>query len=169
MEKLLRKLRGLAGVAVTWGGAWGLIGAGIGGVIAVVTNAWDWMVPVTEWALGMGLYGAVSGAGFSILLSLREARSTLASLSLRRTAVWGVLGSAAVPLVFGLLGTFEAGTTALDVLGAMGVTAGLGGLFAPGSVALARRALPPGGEGPQAISPLPSAPDSGRDLAPGSR
>ncbi len=55
-------------------------------------------------------------------------------------AFWGILGSALVPLGFGALGFFEGGTTLLDVLGAIGVTAALGGTFASGSVAVARRA-----------------------------
>ncbi len=38
------------------------------------------------------------------------------------------------------MGFFEAGTTLADVVGAMGVTAMLGGTFAPGAVAIARRA-----------------------------
>ena len=43
-------------------------------------------------------------------------------------------------MLFGMLGTFEAGTTAVDVIEAMVLTAFLGGTFAPGAVALARRA-----------------------------
>lgn len=88
----------------------------------------------------MGAYGIVSGVGFGSLLSLNEGRRTLRDLSLRRVALWGVLGSALVPLGFGALGFFEAGTTLFDVLGAVGVTATLGGTFASGSVAMARRA-----------------------------
>lgn len=138
---VLRKLRGLLGVGATWGTLW----AGIGAVIGFVLGRMDpflWVLgnPVVEWALGMGAYGVISGFGFGTLLSLREGSRTLRDLSLRRVAAWGVLGSAAVPLLFGALGFFSASTTVVDVLGAIAVTAGLGGLFAPGSVAIARRA-----------------------------
>ena len=144
---LLRKLRGLVGVGVMWGTLWGTIGAGIGAIIGIVTpDVWLYANPVFDWALGMGLYGLVSGVGFGGLLSLREGRKRLGDLSLKRVAVWGVLGAAAVPPIFGLLGTFPAGTTLLDILGAIGVTAFLGGTFASTSVAIARRAELQAGE-----------------------
>jgi len=137
---VLRRIRGLFGVGLTWGVLWGAIGALIGLVVGVVAGDVAIATPVVEWALGMGAYGVVSGLGFGTLLSLGEGSQTLRELSLKRVAVWGVLGSALVPLGFGALGFFEAGTTLLDVLGAIAVTATLGGTFASGSVAMARRA-----------------------------
>jgi len=141
MGELLRKARGLLGIGATWGGIWGVIGAGVGVVVGIVSpDAWRWTNPIVEWALGIGLYGFVSGVGFGALLALREGRRTLLDLSLRRAAVWGVLGAVAVPLLFGALGTFEAGTTLADVVGAILLTGALGGVFAPASVAAAKRA-----------------------------
>jgi len=141
MTRLLQKLRGLMGVGITWGTLWAGIGAGIGVVIGIVhPELWQWRNPVFEWALGMGLYGLVSGVGFGTLLTIREGRKTLFDLSLRRTAMWGLLGAAVVPPLFGALGMFEVGTTLADVLGAIAVTGFLGGTFAPASVAIARRA-----------------------------
>ena len=141
MKRWACKLRGLFGVGLTWGAAWAGIGAVVGFVIGIVRpDAWTVTNPIVEWAIGIGLYGLVSGIGFGSLLSVGEGRRTLRDLSLARVAAWGILGSAAVPLVFGLLGTFEVGTTVADVVGAMVVTSALGGVFAPGSVAIARRA-----------------------------
>ena len=141
MNRLVRRLRGLLGVGVTWGTLWSLIGAGIGLVIGVISpEVWESTNPIIEWAIGMGLYGLVSGIGFGSLLTLREGRKTILDISLRRAAVLGVVGAAAVPLLFGSLGTFEAGTTAVEVLGAIIVTGILGGTFAPASIAVARRA-----------------------------
>jgi hypothetical protein len=139
MGRLLRRLRGLAGVGATWGALWGTIGAGIGFVLGALDPfLWQVANPVVDWALGMAAYGFVSGIGFGTLLSLGEGSKLLRELSLKRVALWGILGSAAVPLLF--LPFFEAGTTVFDILGAMGVTAMLGGTFAPGAVAIARRA-----------------------------
>ena len=42
--------------------------------------------------------------------------------------------------IVGLLGTFPAGTTLMDVLGAVGVTAFLSGTFASSSLAIVRHA-----------------------------
>ena len=141
MNRLARRLRGLLGVGLTWAALWSAIGAGIGLVIGVVSpEVWGGTNPIFEWALGMGLYGLVSGVGFGSLLSLREGRRTIFDISLRRAAIWGVVGAAAVPLLFGALGTFEVGTTTADVLGAILVTGALGGTFAPAAIAIARRA-----------------------------
>ena len=149
MGKLLRRLRGLAGVGITWGAMWAGIGAGIGLIIGIVDpDVWRWTNPIIEWAYGMGLYGFVSGVGFGTLLSLKEGRKRLFDLSLGRVALWGLLGSAAVPVIFYMLGVFGvAGASAVDIIEAMIVTGFLGGTFAPGSVAIARSArLKPGEE-----------------------
>jgi len=139
LKKFFRRVRGLLGVGITWGTLWGGIGAGLGFVLGLVNPAlWEIGNPVTLWGLGMAAYGFVSGIGFGVLLSLGEGSKLLRELSLKRVAMWGILGSAAVPLLF--FPFFEAGTTILDIVGAMGVTAMLGGTFAPGAIAIARRA-----------------------------
>lgn len=128
---------------------WAGIGAGIGLVIGIVEpDVWRWSNPIIEWAYGMGLYGFVSGVGFGTLLSLKEGRKRLFDLSLGRVALWGLLGSAAVPVIFSMLGVFGvAGASVVDIIEAMVVTGFLGGMFAPGSVAIARSAqLKPGEE-----------------------
>lgn len=136
-----RKLRGLLGIGVTWGALWGMLGAVIGVAVGwVFPDAWTLANPIVEWAIGMGLYGFVSGVGFGGLLTLGEGSKRLRELSLPRVALWGVLGSAAVPILFGLLGTFDATTTLADVIGAVLVTGFLGGIFAPGAIMIARRA-----------------------------
>lgn len=141
MNSFLRRLRGLLGVGLTWGALWSVIGAGVGLVLAVVVpDAWGLTARVLDWTIGMGLYGLVSGVGFGSLLALREGRKTVLDIPLRRAAIWGVVGSAAVPLLFGALGMFELGTTTAEVLGAILVTGALGGTFAPAAIAIARRA-----------------------------
>lgn len=141
MKQLVRRLRGLLGVGVTWGALWSAIGAGIGFLIGVVSpEMWVWGNPIVEWTVGMGLYGFASGIGFGGLLSISEGRRTILEIPLGRAAAWGVLGAAAVPLLFGALGTFEVGTTIAEVLGAILVTGVLGGAFAPAAIAIARTA-----------------------------
>jgi len=154
MGNLLRKIRGLLGMGVTWGTLWAGIGAGVGAVLGVLSpELWAVGNPVLDWALGMGLYGLVSGVGFGKLLSFAEGQKTLRELSLRRVAVWGVLGSAAVPLLFAAIGMFPASTTVVDVLQAMLLTSVLGGTFAPGAVVMARRAELAAGEESELLGP----------------
>lgn len=141
MNRLLRRLRGLLGVGLTWGALWGVIGALVGLLLGLVApDVWGWTHRLFEWTIGMGLYGLLSGVGFGSLLALRERRNTIFDVSLGRAAIWGVVGAAAVPLLFGALGTFEVGTTTVEVLGAILVTGVLGGTFAPAAIAIARRA-----------------------------
>ncbi len=148
----IRKIRGLLGLGVSWGLLWGIIGVGIGMVAGIVTPDW-WLVtnPIIDWAAGMAMYGFVSGVGFGTVLAIRERRHSLADLRLSRVALWGVLGAGAVPLLFGGLGFFELGTSLGDVIGAMIMTAGLGGTFAPAAVAMAKRAALEAGETPDLL------------------
>lgn len=150
---VLRKLRGALGVGVTWGAAWGVVGGAIGGVIQLLTpGASLFVTPMLGWALGMGAYGLISGFGFSALLALGDGSRRLNELKLSRVAAWGILGSAFVPLAFGFLGFFPPSTTLMDVLGAIALTGSLGGGFAAGSVAAARRAELSPGEGPRLLA-----------------
>ena len=141
MEGELRRLRGLLGVGATWALAWGVIGALIGVVIGalspdIVSRA------AVEWALGLGAYGLVSGVGFAALLAHHDRQKTIDELSPVRAGVLGLFGALLVPVLFGLLGFFDAGTDLLDVLEAMAACGVLGATFAAGSVAIARGAPP---------------------------
>lgn len=154
LRNAVRKVRGLLGLGVSWAGLWGIIGAGIGLVAGIVSPDW-WLVtnPIIDWGVGMALYGFVSGIGFGTVLAIRERSHALSELRLSRVALWGVLGSAAVPLLFGALGFFEIGTSLGDIVGAMLLTAGLGGTFAPAAVAMAKRAALEAGDEPELLEP----------------
>ena len=161
MNRLVRRLRGLLGVGLTWGALWSVIGAGVGLVLGVVApEMWGWTDRLFEWAVGMGLYGLVSGVGFGGLLALRESRETIFSISLGRAAILGVVGAVAVPFLFGALGMFEIGTTTAEVLGAILVTGVLGGTFAPAAIAIARRAELAAGEERRLLYPTGPSEDS---------
>jgi len=130
MRAFTRWLRGAVSIGLTWAGLWVLIGIVIFAVIRIVHpedigpgEGLGTALPI------LGLVGFLSGLGFAGLFSLGERRRTLRQLSLGRVALWGLLGSAAIPLFMGTDGS-------------MGwVTGLLGATFAAGSVALARRGL----------------------------
>lgn len=74
------------------------------------------------------LRGAVIvGVTWSALLGVIERRRSLEKLSIPRVAIWGALGSAAIPLLMGRDGSMWP------------VTAGMGAIFAAGTLAIARR------------------------------
>lgn len=129
MGVLLRKLRGLIGVGLTWGILWAAITALIGLVIGVVDP--DSIDPgETPLIAGgiVGLQGFVAGVAFGILLSLAETRKTILDLSLIRVAIWGLLASAALPFLTDM------------PIGMMWFVGSLGAASASASVAIARRA-----------------------------
>ena len=129
MNRFLRKVRGVLGVGLTWGVAWGAIGT----LLAVLIGQ---LFPgsigpgESRIVLGalIGLVGFVCGVAFSAVLSFAERRKTLAELSLGRAAMWGLIGSSALPLL----------TTMNNAL--LLITVPLGVVFATGTVAIARRA-----------------------------
>lgn len=129
MTRLVRALRGATVISIAWGIAWIFVGALIWLVIRVVSPEDIAPGEGPERALPiLGLVGLLSGFGFAALLALAERRNRLETLSLSRVALWGLLGSAAIPLLMGTDGS-------------MGwVTGPMGAIFAAASVAIARRA-----------------------------
>ena len=82
-------------------------------------------------------------------LALAEGRAETLIRSLAgRVVLWGLVGSAAVPIIFSMLGVLGvAGASLVEIIEAIMVTGFLGGTFASGSVAIARSAqLKPGEE-----------------------
>jgi hypothetical protein len=120
----------------------------MGLIIGIVDpDAWRLTSPILDWAYGIGVYGFVSGVSFGALLSLKEGRKRLFDLSLGRVPLWGLLGSAAVPALMAMSGPLPTGFTTVQIVEAMVMTGFLGGIFAPGSIAIARRAqIKPGEE-----------------------
>ena len=74
------------------------------------------------------IFGFVSGVGFGVLLSLAEGRKAIRDLSLRRAALWGMLGTAVFPLL-----------TPVDN-GMLFIVCPIGAGLAAASVAVAKRA-----------------------------
>jgi fucose permease len=128
MKRFLRKLRGVLGTGLTWGVLWAAIGLAVGLIIGVADP--DSIDPGEEPVViagFVGIVGFVSGVTFGTILSIAEGRKSILDLSLSRAALWGILGSAVLPLVAGKIDQLI-------------ITCPLGALFAMGSVAIARRA-----------------------------
>jgi hypothetical protein len=125
----LRRCRGAFGIGMVWGAAWAAFLAAASVIIGIFDP--DSIDP-GEGPLMLARFGAafgfVSGAAFGVLLSLTESRKGILKLSLPRAALWGVLGSAALPLL----------TPMNDSI--LVFACPLGAALAAGTVALARRA-----------------------------
>jgi len=146
MTNLLRRLRGALGIGLTWAGLWVGFGILAGTVIGVFHPEDIGPGEGPSRALPiLGLVGFLSGLGFASLLAFAERRRTLRDLSLWRVGLWGMLGSAAIPLLMGTDGS-------------MGwLTGSLGATFATASVALARRGALRGADTPKLADSADSA------------
>ena len=138
MRRWFTKLRAILGLGVV-GGAAGLT---IGGAWTVVDAL---LAPGTFVAWSdlplWGLFGAVSGSGFAVLLTGFESRRTLPELPLWRAGVWGGSVSASIPLILGFAWSGSLSLVSVsELLPAAGVCAGLGAALGAGMVAVARRA-----------------------------
>jgi hypothetical protein len=102
MGKRLRRLRGVMGIGATWGILWAILGAALSIVVGIIDpdsiDAGEGPVRVGAILGGIGL---VSGTLFGAFLVLAESGRAILDLSLVRTSMWGILGSAAVPLLTG--------------------------------------------------------------------
>jgi hypothetical protein len=107
MPELLRRLRGAIGIGMTWGVLWAVIGLALGLIIGHLRpgdiGPGEGLGKV---AVVFGLLGLCSGLSFAGILSVAERRRTIHELSLGRVALWGSVGAAALPLLFGTDGAW---------------------------------------------------------------
>jgi hypothetical protein len=128
MKKLVRWIRGAVGIGVTWAALWVVVGAVVMSVVKVFHP--EDIGPGEGFARAAAILstlGFLSGIGFATVFSLAERKRTLRELSLVRVAVWGALGSVAIPVLMGTNGSMWP------------LVAFLGATFSTASVAIARR------------------------------
>jgi len=129
MNRLLRRLRGIIGIGLTWSVGWTLLGAMLTLVLrALRPEDVDPGENELIAAAVFGMAGFLCGAAFGVVLAMAERRRALDDLSVLRAAVWGAVGAAAMPLLTGM-------PDGMAIL-----FAPLGGVFAAGAVALAKQA-----------------------------
>jgi len=81
VNKLLRKLRGVMGIGMTWG----TLRAAIFAAISIVV----WVIDPEDID------------AFGILLSFADSTKPICDITLSRTAMWGILASAMFPFLIG--------------------------------------------------------------------
>ncbi|MGH9854982.1 MAG: hypothetical protein ACREBD_34560 [Blastocatellia bacterium] len=101
MNVHLRKLRGVIAIGLIWAPIWtALFFAVFTSILAIFRpNGGGSDVGPFRMIAIIGWVGFLSGGAFGILLSFAESGTAIRNLSLARAAIWGILGSAAPPLL----------------------------------------------------------------------
>jgi hypothetical protein len=140
MYRLLRRIRGATGIAITWAFAWSFVGS---------IPRWVFgFKPDAPLPLIFGVLGLLAGLAFSGVLILAEGRRPLERLSIPRFAAWGAIGGVLLSAVFTRMASLSAADAAMIVP----TFAAASALCAAGSLALARRGEAPA-LGPHQVSP----------------
>lgn len=132
MRLLLRRLRGVLGMALTWSLGWATAGAILASARAYVdartgaTGSFDIPALIMIW----GAVGFVAGGMFYVVLSIAERRPIFDSLKGTRIAAWGALAGSMLPAFF----TLATANPPADIA----VGAVLGAASAVGSLWIAR-------------------------------
>src|SRR4051812_21844052 len=121
---MMRQIRAVAGIAVTWGVAFSAlaVGALLAGVAFHVLPQVFFGLQVLPSLAGRAfLAGAVGGTLFALVFARAERNRTVATLSVRRAALWGFVGAAALPtalvVAFGPPGILPLGVMGAASLG----------------------------------------------------
>jgi hypothetical protein len=146
---LLRRLRAIVSTAILWTLVWIPVGL-VFGMYRYLTHPHGGhgfderdvglgVIWSTAWPFG--IWGAISGALYAIILSLAERRRPISELSPRRVGAWGALGALALPGVVIVINTFQAPGYAWIPQAAvfLFVTSLLGAGCAAGTLRLAQR------------------------------
>jgi hypothetical protein len=138
VKTLLRKLRGVVGIGLTWAIFWSVAGTILQGGLALlgVLRAPDLSVAPFMWGL-MGFYG---GSIFGTLLSVTEGRRTLEKLRIGRVAAWGAIAGVALPMVYNFMRGDPAVVSMANLLSNALILAPLSAGSAAGMTALAQGA-----------------------------
>ena len=142
MRKLLRRIRGAIGNALTWAVAWfggtfmALGGLALAGVVPPIG-----LGILLRLSLNVGVTGFLAGTAFLLFLGTRYGRHRLGDLRAGRIALWGSAVSGLVaPALSVLVMGFGASGVGLGFLTASFIGAAtFGGLTAGGTVMLAQR------------------------------
>ena len=149
MHHMMRRIRGAAGMGLTWALGWGLVG----GVLEFFANFIPALNVVDMWIQSLAIPGFIAGAAFSVVLGVAGRGRAFGELSLPRFASWGATGGLLLGATLFLIRVANAGLPAswLPTMVVLGTLTTLSAASAAGTLALARRGeASPALDGPSA-------------------
>jgi hypothetical protein len=139
---IMRQIRAISGIALTWGVAFSALGATAlltGLALHVLPPQLVGVGPLVNVVVRAFVGGTVAGTVFATVFARAERNRTLAMLSTRRVALWGFIGASLPAAV--ALGLGAPRILPIGVMGAAFVIYGvIGGSLATMMVKIARRA-----------------------------
>ena len=155
---ILRRLRGVAGTALTWATGWSVVGGVLHGVFSLLGRNGFLVPSFGVEVLTHAMMGFVAGTAFSTGLLISERHGALRELSLSRSALWGALAGLVGPVfVFFLGGDLTLLTISTTWPLFVGTTA-FGAASGGGMAAIAR------GDDVNALGPRDDAPALNREV-----
>jgi hypothetical protein len=141
---IIRRVRGLVGTALTWGGVGALVG--VGAFLAVFrpwpVNASTWvrtMELFVKWEGASVVWGVASGLAFGLVILMLERSRHWPQLSSARISAWGALAGGLFPALLSV-GPLLGGASATYFGLIVGASTLAGAAWARASFAIARRA-----------------------------
>lgn len=113
----IRRIRGVVGVATTWGAGWFAAGGAWFGLRLWGTAS---LASILGLAMQVGAAGLLAGAGFAVALTVMGRRRTMGQLTYPRVALAGALGGALVWAPFALVGAGALAGTIVSMAGLLG-------------------------------------------------
>jgi hypothetical protein len=144
---ILRRLRGIATMAVLWGGVWAVASLPFAAWISRIALKIPGLTP-SRWEVALSVVqqfaatGAIGGAVFAIVFMAIERNRRVEDVSLGRGALWGFVGGIAFPILV-LSAALVGGAGLPWGLSVLAISGALGAGCAAASLALARRAPEP--------------------------
>ena len=141
--QIWKRIRGIVGTALSWAIPWSLTGVALA-ITTIVFGAYPGIRGILEFvglvATFYGIWGAISGGIFAVVLAAAEHRRALKELTMGRVIAWGAVGSLIVPLLFVILLSRVYDDALIPSLPLFAIPAALGAVSAAGTLSLARRA-----------------------------
>lgn len=139
----LRRLRGLLGIATTWGVAFSIV------MTTLLVGRWAVGTPhgvhfgarqLVIAAIELFLMGGLAGTLFSLFFARGERRQTLETLSMSRVALWGFLGVGLPTAALTVGATLAYGRGLLVAPLSIALAGAMGSAMSVATIKLARRA-----------------------------
>lgn len=139
MPNWLRRVRGVAGIAMWWGASFATLGLVSAALRLMGTDSLPVLALTAQIVESWAWWGLQGGVVYGLLFATAERRRTWSELSLVRAAWLGAAAGGLPPALTGVVHLVQTGVTLGELTPSVGIGVVGGALTAAGALALARR------------------------------